>query len=152
MHHERRRNEMAHSPDWSHTTVLTPEPMSAVSAREFVELHLRTHGLGHLAEDLQLVASELATNAVTHARTPLLITLSRVDGSVLLVVEDSSASMPVRRSPGAEDVGGRSLLLVAALSQDWGTSTDGNENRSVWASFPIGATGGRPGRYGPVVA
>jgi anti-sigma regulatory factor (Ser/Thr protein kinase) len=143
---------MAHSPDWSHTTVLTPEPMSAAMAREFVELHLRTHDLGHLVEDLQLVASELATNAVAHARTPLALTLSRVDESVLLVVEDSSASMPVPRSPGAEDVGGRGLLLVAALSQDWGTRTDGRGRKSVWASFPIAGTGGHPEHLGSVVA
>ena len=137
---------------WSHETSLAAEASSAARARAFVIRHLLDHDLPHLVDDIELVASELATNAVAHARTPLALTLSRSNGSVLLVVEDSSASMPAPRSPGAEDLGGRGLLLVAALSQDWGTRTDGRGHKSVWASFPIAGAGGHPGHLGSVVA
>lgn len=135
---------MVPSPDWSHETVLAAEPMSASLARDFVRLHLVAHLLGFLVEDVRLVVSELATNAVAHARTPFLVTLSSADGTVLLVIRDGSTSVPVRSVPDALDMSGRGLLIVESLSQEWGSSTDGHGNKSVWASFP-----GGPGELEP---
>jgi anti-sigma regulatory factor (Ser/Thr protein kinase) len=125
-------------PDWSHETDLMAEPVSASRARGFVCLHLVEHNLPYLVEDIRLVASELATNAMAHARTPFTVTLSASEGTVLLIVRDGSASVPVRALPRAMDMGGRGLLLVELLSRDWGSSTDVDGSKSVWASFSIG--------------
>ena len=54
---------------WSHETVLAAEPGSAAKARAFVLQHLAEHRLLYLVDDVRMVASELATNAVLHART-----------------------------------------------------------------------------------
>ena len=61
--------------DWSHKTELAAEPMSVQLARDFVCLHLVANRLLHLVEDVRLVVSD-ATNAVAHAQTPLIVTLS----------------------------------------------------------------------------
>ena len=122
--------------DWAHETVLAADPVSASQARDFVCLHLNAHHLPHLVEDMRLVVSELATNAVTHAQTPFLVTLAKEDGSVRLMVQDQSTSVPVMGHPDLLDMGGRGLILVEPLSEDWGTSTDGDGVKSVWASFP----------------
>lgn len=127
---------MVPRPDWSHQTVLAAEPMSAALARDFVRVHLIAHRLSHLVEDVRMVASELATNAVAHARTQFLVTLSSADGSVLLTIKDESTSAPVRSVPDVMDMSGRGLMIVEALSQEWGTSADGRGSKSVWASFP----------------
>jgi anti-sigma regulatory factor (Ser/Thr protein kinase) len=126
---------MGRIPDWLHQTVLVAEPVSASRARDFVRLHLVEHHLPYLVEDIRLVVSELATNAMEHARTPFTVTLSASDGTVRLTVRDGSASVPVRAVPQATDVRGRGLVLVELLSREWGTSTDRPGSKSVWASF-----------------
>jgi len=132
-------NEMA---GWSHETVLAAEPVSASKARDFICQHLVAHGLLYLVEDIRLVASELATNAMVHARTPFAVTLSEMKGGVLLTIRDGSTSVPVRTTPQVMDMGGRGLVLVELLSEEWGARTDSDGSKSVWASF---ATRTRPG-------
>ncbi|RYU10713.1 ATP-binding protein [Nocardioides iriomotensis] len=120
---------------WSHELVFAPEPESASKVRDFVAEHLVAHGLAHLVEDAQLVGNELATNALVHAQTAFTVTLTSMDGVVLLVIRDGSGSLPVRSSPRATDVGGRGLVLVEMLSHEWGASRDDSGSKSVWASF-----------------
>ena len=40
---------------------------------------------------------------------------------------------------------GRGLMIVGLLSHEWGTSTDGQGSKSVWASFPSGRSELEPG-------
>ena len=120
---------------WSHETVLTGEPVSASKARDFIRQHLVAHDLPSMVEDIQLVASELATNAMVHARTPFVVTLSEMDGVVLLDIRDGSTAVPARATPQGMDLGGRGLMIVELLSRAWGVSTDGAGSKSVWASF-----------------
>jgi anti-sigma regulatory factor (Ser/Thr protein kinase) len=128
---------------WSHETVLAAEPVSASKARDFVCQHLVAHGLLYLVEDIRLVASELATNAMVHACTPFVVTLSEMDGGVRLTIRDGSPTLPVRTSPYLTDMNGRGLMLVELLSADWGARTDSDGSKLVWASF---ATRTRPGQ------
>ena len=120
---------------WSHETVLAAEPVSASKARAFICQYLVAHDLQYLMEDIRLVASELATNAVRHARTPFVVTLSEGDGVVRLAIRDGSPLPPVRSVPQFMDLGGRGLVLVEQLSHEWGASTDVSGSKSVWASF-----------------
>jgi anti-sigma regulatory factor (Ser/Thr protein kinase) len=122
-------------PDWSHETVLAAEHVSASEARDFVCGHLVEHDLLYLVEDIRLVASELATNAMLHARTPFTVTLSEMAGVVLLVVRDGSTSVPVKAVPQVMGMDGRGLVLVERLSHGWGANTDAEGSKSVWASF-----------------
>lgn len=124
--------------NWSHETVLAAEPRSAALARDFVCLHLVAHRLPHLVEDVRLVVSELATNAVSHAQTPFVVTLSSANGSVLLAIQDGSTSAPIRSAPDVMDMSGRGLMIVELLSQEWGTRIDAHGFKSVWASFSSG--------------
>ena len=55
---------MTYSSAWAYETELAAELVSASSARDFVCLHLGEHDLPHLAHDMRLVVSELATNAL----------------------------------------------------------------------------------------
>ncbi len=67
---------MNHTNSWSHETELEAESASASNARDFVCLHLDEHDLSHLVDDMRLVTSELATNALVHAHTPFTVTLA----------------------------------------------------------------------------
>ena len=122
-------------PGWSHETVFAAEPVSASKARDFICQHLVAHDLLYLVEDIRLVASELATNAMLHARTPFIVTLSEMDGVVRLAVRDGSASVPVTHPAAGDGRGGRGMMLVELLSHECGVSDDGSGSKSVWASF-----------------
>ena len=128
-----------HPSGWSHETALAAEAVSASLARDFIELHLRAHDLAHLSDDVQLVVSELATNALLHAGTPFTVTLRGDGESVLLVVQDGSSSAPVHATVSELETRGRGLTLVDALSRDWGVNPGDGSAKSVWASFVTGA-------------
>ena len=126
---------------WSYETILAAEPGSAAKARAFVLQHLVEHRLLDLADDVRLVASELAANAVVHARTAFTVTLERRVQSVLLTVRDGSPTPPRvgNNAPRVSDTSGRGLVVVNMISESWGVTGWGGEAKSVWASFGIPA-------------
>lgn len=124
--------------NWSHQTTFEATPISASKARAFVSGHLVDHRLLHLVDPVRLVASELATNALLHARTVFSVTLAALGETVLLTVGDDSALVPVRRAAQAMDQTGRGLEIVDVVSLEWGmTQADGAGSKAVWASFAI---------------
>jgi anti-sigma regulatory factor (Ser/Thr protein kinase) len=88
-----------------------------------------------LVDDVQLVASELAANAVRHARTPFKVILEKADNSVLLSVQDGSPSRPAHLATDDLDTAGRGVSIVDLVSHDWGVTDGPGEGKSVWASF-----------------
>jgi hypothetical protein len=95
---------------------------------------------GHLdevPEKVAVVATELATNALAHARPPTTVQLCRTDEAFILDVADEyPAAFPEfaqDRPPGA---GGLGLQLVRDLALDIGWYIDGDV-KHVWACFPI---------------
>lgn len=60
------------------------------------------------------------------------LTLSCGDGNVLVEVSDGSEAPPERRQCSVDRVDGRGLLLVEALSKDWGWRLD-EAGKTVWA-------------------
>jgi anti-sigma regulatory factor (Ser/Thr protein kinase) len=91
---------------WAHDLELPAHASSASTARAFVSRHFVEHDLPYLTDDVQMVVSEHATNALAHAGTPFSLTLSACAHSVLLKVQDGSGCLPV---PGA---GAPSTLAV----------------------------------------
>ena len=113
-------------------------PDAPFAARRFVAglLECRPFVGRVSAADVQLVVSELATNAVIHAGTPFSVTVSS-DGSVMRIsVSDWSALRPIMRdgSPGA--ISGRGLRLVAAVAGEWGVDPD-PDGKTVWAELSL---------------
>lgn len=76
---------------------------SPTSARSFVRDLCEEWGLPDLADDLALLASELVTNAVVHAGSPWIVTLSVVNGAIELTVEDCDSRAPEPR-PARHDL------------------------------------------------
>jgi anti-sigma regulatory factor (Ser/Thr protein kinase) len=122
---------------WSHQALLPPDPASAARAREFVCRGLTEHDLPHLIDDVRLVVSELATNAVVHARQPFTVSLRGDECLVVLSVHDLSHQSPVRGTARPSDAHGRGLAIVASVSHDWGVDRNNGTAKSVWASFKV---------------
>jgi anti-sigma regulatory factor (Ser/Thr protein kinase) len=119
---------------WTRDITLESQATSAAQARRFVRQHLDTHHLGAMTDDVELVASELATNAMQHAGTPFHLRLEAFDDTLRLTVSDGSRDGPVHLAAQPLDTGGRGLEIVDLLSRSWGYLEDGS-GKSVWADF-----------------
>jgi MEDS: MEthanogen/methylotroph, DcmR Sensory domain/Histidine kinase-like ATPase domain len=87
-------------------------------------------------DDVQLVVSELATNAVVHAGTPFSISVSSDGRTMRIAVSDWSVVRPVVRDGSPDAISGRGLRLVAAVAGDWGVEP-GPDGKTVWAELPL---------------
>lgn len=115
---------------------LDPVPASAGLARAFIGETLAAADLDaqHVA---LLLGSELVTNAILHARTPLSLGIV-LDGDLALVcVGDRMSCAELRpERHGYGEMGGRGLALVAELSDHWGSAAHAG-GKTVWFTIPV---------------
>jgi anti-sigma regulatory factor (Ser/Thr protein kinase) len=107
----------------------------AAQARHFVAQTLRGWGRADLVDDAAVVATELASNAVLHARTGFTVSLvSPGDGIIRVAVRDASDALPRPRCPTPLEGSGRGLGLIEAIAAVWGVDVlpDG---KVVWAQL-----------------
>jgi anti-sigma regulatory factor (Ser/Thr protein kinase) len=96
-------------------------------------------GLGSSAETLELLVSELVTNAVHITRdaaagTPVRLWLVSDKAQVVIWVWDASPLPPEPADAGSDAEHGRGLMLVQALSAQWGWDFPaGTGGKAVWA-------------------
>ncbi|MGW5047635.1 ATP-binding protein [Streptomyces griseoluteus] len=121
---------------------------SVGAAREFAVETLLEWGCCDRYEDIRLCVSELATNAVLHGVPPgreFLLALTGDGPAIRVEVRDSGGGMPVVGAGGLDECGGRGLLLVQALADDFGV-TPHNPGKSVWTVFKTDPLGALPAR------
>ena len=109
-----------------------PDSGAVRAARRFVEDQLVGAGLEHLADDAGLLTSELAANAVLHARTEFDVVMYQVGAGARVEVRDRSSVLPVFTAPSATAMSGRGLILVQTLAAAWGSETSPVGGKYVW--------------------
>lgn len=119
-----------------------PDSLTAVAeARHFVTDALTRWNITKPADDIRLCVSEMATNALVHAASPDRGFTLRVFAwahRLRVEVDDRGTGRPVRRTARWEDTSGRGLLLVEALSDDWGV-LESEGGKTVWSEFRLGS-------------
>lgn len=110
-----------------------PSATVPAQARKRLGKEFSLWGLG--PDDVEaavLVANELVSNAVEHARTELELTV-KLDGAMIAIrVRDGSPDEPRHRPHDFSALRGRGLQVVAALAFRWGWTSDA-EGKTVWA-------------------
>lgn len=101
-------------------------------ARHFAVVAMPRLGPEHMVDDVALVVTELAANAVVHAHSEFSVTLSASPDSVRISVRDT-CPLPKGRSLYAKATHG--LGLVATLARNWGVVSM-HDNKVVWAELP----------------
>ena len=96
---------------------------------------LREMDASGACDDAASLVSELATNAVIHARTPFTLVVSRIEDAVRVSVHDGSAVLPRRRAYGLDAATGRGLRLMSTMSSDWGIDAEAG-GKVVWFELP----------------
>ena len=130
------------SPALSRQIELTARPESAGLARRFAHACLLDWQLDRLTDDVDLVVSELVTNALLHARgegrrsAPIFLEVLRELDSLVCRVIDGSAAPPAQETAGETAENGRGLLLVDVLAAQWGWYA-GPGGKAVWARFDL---------------
>ncbi|WP_215453454.1 SpoIIE family protein phosphatase [Streptomyces sp. ATCC 21386] len=107
------------------------DPASVGRARKLACDQLSAWRLEELTFVTELVVSELVTNAIRYGGSPIQLRLIR-EATLVCEVSDSSATAPHMRRARAFDEGGRGLLLVAQLTQRWG-SRHTRTGKTIWA-------------------
>ena len=137
---------------------LPADPLSAAAARRFLADGLRAWDLTELADDSALVLTEMCSNATLHSGAQYFeVSIERLPGrSLRVAVADDGAvpaaavvarPAPLRPAEDEDDpdefiTTGRGLLIISALSQQWGVR-DMPTGKIVWADVGIG-TGDHP--------
>jgi anti-sigma regulatory factor (Ser/Thr protein kinase) len=101
-----------------------------------------------VADSVELMVSELATNSVKHADTPFELVVEHVGSHVRVEVTDGGAGQPLPRDPVPSDPSGRGLRIVDLMADKWGVRRSG-ETKTVWFLVHTGlAPGGHQGITG----
>jgi anti-sigma regulatory factor (Ser/Thr protein kinase) len=112
--------------------VFEPKPENVSAVRLFAAEWLGK--ARRSAPEVVLAASELATNAVEHARTAFVVRLKEGDHVCRVEVSDGCEANPVLAMRQPDRPGGRGLLIVDRLSTRWGVEIAPN-GKTVWAEF-----------------
>ncbi|MFF0018072.1 ATP-binding protein [Streptomyces sp. NPDC005374] len=118
----------------------TPDPDSLKTIRRFIRETITQWGLSPFADDLITVVNELTTNAVQHALTPssgsrstAWLGIARTGNTVVCAVTDPSPTPPAYHHPESLAEAGRGLLIVNALTSQWGYAPTPSNGKAVWA-------------------
>ncbi|GAA3754140.1 ATP-binding protein [Spinactinospora alkalitolerans] len=139
---EAHRGPASHdSTSWS----LEPDYGAVKVARELAMAVLREWGMSRMAGDVELVVSELVTNALRHAgvrafdapgcENVIQLSMMRRGGELICAVRDGSDQLPAQREPDFMAESGRGLHLVACFSRSWGAVPTVPDGKFVWALF-----------------
>lgn len=118
---------------------LPPAVDSPARTRDFLRELLQEWGAAELADDALLLVSELASNAVLHARSAMVVTasLSAEHGVLHVAVRDDQYDGEPRvRHADAEATSGRGLEIVQMLALRWGIARD-HDGKTVWFELAL---------------
>jgi anti-sigma regulatory factor (Ser/Thr protein kinase) len=113
---------------------LAVEPRSVPWARAQIRERLGGWGLAELVETMELLVSELVTNALVHGAGTIWLRLIR--GPMLLCeVGDDGPELPYVCDAADTDESGRGLQLVSCLATAWGSYRTAT-GKVVWFEYP----------------
>src|SRR3954470_17833807 len=103
---------------------LPPDPSSVGQARDFVRTRLRDlGGSDDSVHAAALLASEVATNVVLHARTDMTVRVARSSTGVRIELADLNTRLPVIGDAPLDATTGRGLAILQLMADNWGVDS-----------------------------
>lgn len=120
---------------------LAPTPTAPAAARRFVGEVLQYWRLALPDQDViaraQLLADELVTNAVVHARTAVRLRIMLRGDRLHISVQDGSPRLLRLVPPDPDGDGGRGLRLVEQVARAWGVHRRPDGGKVVWCILDV---------------
>jgi MEDS: MEthanogen/methylotroph, DcmR Sensory domain/Histidine kinase-like ATPase domain len=105
------------------------------AARHFAVGAVRRWGVEDMADDVALVVTELAANAVVHARSGFTLALSVQEELLRISVRDDGPLPSVDNGPALPPTPLHGLGAVDALASRWGVESLGSAGKEVWVEL-----------------
>ncbi|MGW2643173.1 ATP-binding protein [Streptomyces sp. NPDC001348] len=129
---------------WEYWLYVPSDVRAVTVSRRTLRLILTLHGLIRQVDVAELLATELITNAVRHAKGPAALRVCWSAGVLRIGAWDADPEPPEppqtwERLAEAED--GRGLALVRACADLWGwqpLARNGNRGKMVWCELAAG--------------
>ncbi|MFD4524348.1 SpoIIE family protein phosphatase [Streptomyces sp. NPDC058470] len=118
------------------TWEIPADPALVAPIRKQAVAQLLDWDLSEATFTTELVVSELVTNAIRYGESPIRLRLIHDATTLICEVSDSSHTAPHLRRARTFDEGGRGLLLVAQLTQRWG-SRHTADGKTIWAELTL---------------
>jgi anti-sigma regulatory factor (Ser/Thr protein kinase) len=116
-------------------------------ARAIIRAALTQWQLGHLSDYAEAIASEIVNNAADataaatrppRAPAPITVHVSAQHGTLTIRVWDPLTTLPPRpQLPDDDAERGRGLMVVEALSDEWGSTRAPKDGKYVWARLSL---------------
>jgi anti-sigma regulatory factor (Ser/Thr protein kinase) len=107
-----------------------PRPGSAAEVRSFLR--------GRLGPDdprtanAVWLASEIATNAILHARSSFRVTVELGGDVMRVAISDDNPTLPVLSTSDSSATSGRGLSIIEAVADRWGVESTPDTGKTVW--------------------
>jgi hypothetical protein len=105
------------------------------AARHFAVATAGRWGAEDLTDDVALVVTELAANAVRHARSGFTVILSSRRNVLRIAVRDASPVPADGSGPGLTPAPLHGLGAVDAMANRWGVEPLGSSGKTVWVEL-----------------
>lgn len=114
--------------------ILPAVPTSVGSARRFA-LQALDDTPGPMRDDVVLMVSELATNAVLHGLTSFHLAVQRTQREIRVEVTDFAGGVPALDPH--PDNGRQGLHIVDLLATRWGVCAGSESGKTVWFTLSV---------------
>jgi anti-sigma regulatory factor (Ser/Thr protein kinase) len=123
---------------------LLPVAGASRRARDMVTDACLRWDLPNVVGAAAIIISELVSNVVDHAHTPMTIEVAHRDSHLYLAVHDGASTPPVPKDLAGDTraLRGRGLMLIAAVATTWGYDPN-NGGKTVWATVALAPDGTR---------
>lgn len=88
-------------------------------------------------DDVQLVVSELVTNAMVHGDGAIVLHLAVEPDHIVVAVADEGDGRPFVRALQGDALGGRGLAMVSLLARAWGVRPQPGGGKVVWCALSV---------------
>jgi DNA-binding NarL/FixJ family response regulator len=117
------------------STQLAQDVRSSAGARRFMEETLERWDCGDVLDVVNILVSELVTNAVKHALSDADVAVLLTPSAIRIEVSDGGSAMPNAKALIQEGTRGRGLAIVDAMASAWGV-VPRPQGKTVWFEVP----------------
>ena len=107
--------------------------VSARRARQLVRGMVTPYLPAPKLDTIELLTSEVVTNAVVHAGSSPIVEVTAEGGTVRISVQDQNPAWPMPTRGVAEDAtSGRGMALVDDMADGWGVERIADDGKRIW--------------------